>query len=344
MAGDAPAEPAKVRRIPAFVRLPRQPMLRHGLIVLVAAVACYALSVSISAFANAELASVAVYTIAIAGLAMLTGGTGQLSIGHGALMCIGAYAYAVFAEHQPHVPLVIGLLVAVGVTATAGVVVGLGAARLRGPYLAGVTLTLALAVPQLADVYFNSDQGVPVNLTPPSSVELNHWLAWICMLGALVTLLLLANLRTSRYYRSFTAVRDDEIAASLSGISVARTQILAFVLSAAAAGLAGALFAIVNLGATSGAFPLVLSILLIAGMMIGGIGRLVGAVWGGIVLVYVPIWLGHLVGNPSSSLAANLPYLVFGVLIIVIVLVAPGGIDAATRRCVAYVRRRARSA
>jgi branched-chain amino acid transport system permease protein len=136
-------------------------------------------------------------------------------------------------------------------------------------------------------------------------------------------------------------VRDDEIAASLAGISVARTQVLAFVLSAACAGLAGALFAIADLAATSGLFPLTLSIQLIAGMVIGGMGSLVGALWGAGLIVYIPIWLADILNNPTSSFAANLPQIVFGLLIIGVVLLAPGGLQGALRKSTARVRRRA---
>jgi len=315
-------------------------MLRHLSFALMAGIGCYALSVSVSDFANSQIATVALFTIAIAGLSMLTGGTGQLSLGHGALMAVGAYSYAELELHNPKVPLVVGLAVAAGATALAGCVLGVAAARLRGPYLAGVTLALGLATPQLADHYFNSDQGVPVNLTPPGSVQPDHWFAWITMLCALLTLVLLANLRKSRFHRSFTAVRDDEIAASLAGISVARTQIVAFVLSAACAGLAGGLLAIADLGATPGLFPLTLSIQLIAGMVIGGMGSLVGAVWGAALSVYIPIWLDDIVNSPSSTLAANLPQIVFGLLIIGVVLVAPSGLQGALRRGMAVINRR----
>ncbi len=329
------------RRLARSRHRPTQPLLRHLSFALIAAVGCYGLSVSVSDFANSEIATVALFAVAIAGLSMLTGGTGQLSLGHGALMAVGAYSYAELESHNPHVPLAVGLLVAVGAAALAGGVLGVAAARLRGPYLAGVTLALALVAPQLADHFFNSDQGVPVNLTPPASVETNHWLAWISMTCALLVFVLLANLRKSRFHRSFTAVRDDEVAASLAGISVARTQVLAFVLSAACAGLAGALLAIVDLGATSGLFPLTLSIQLVAGMVIGGIGSLFGAVWGAVLVVYIPIWLDDIVNSPSSTLAANLPQVVFGLLIVVVILLVPGGIQGGLRRGVALMRRRA---
>lgn len=342
MSSTTPVVTPAARRLPAFVRWPRQPLARHLTFAGLAAAGAYLLSVSVSSLANSDLASVALFAVAIAGLSMLTGGTGQLSLGHGALMAVGAYSYAELELHQPKVPLVVGLLVATAATAVAGGFIGIAAARLRGPYLAGVTLALALAVPQLADHYLGGDQGVSVNLTSPGSVDPNHWLAWICILSALVTMVLLANLSKSRFHRSFTAVRDDEIAAALGGISVARTQILAFVLSAACAGLGGALLAIADLGATSGLFPITLSIQLIAGMVIGGMGSLVGAVWGAALVVYIPIWLTDVVNSPTSTLAANLPLLVFGALIVGVVLLVPGGIQGLLRRLFVLVSARLR--
>ncbi|MDA8040012.1 MAG: branched-chain amino acid ABC transporter permease [Actinomycetota bacterium] len=334
----APPEQGGRRRLSELVRLPRQPLLRHGLLTVAGGVLCYALSISVGSLTNANIATVAVYTVVIAGLSLLVGGTGQVSLGHAALMAIGAYSYADLEVHNPHVPLVAGLLFATALTGVAGLVIGVAAARLRGPYLAGVTLALGLAVPQLADHYFNSDQGIPVQLTPPSSIEINHWLDWICLLSALVVLFLLANLRSSRWYRAFAAVREDEIAASLSGISVARAQVLGFVLSAACAGLGGALLALVNLGATSGAFPISLSISLIAGMVVGGTGTLIGAVWGGILVVYVPLWLSSATSN-QTNFGANLPNMIFGALIVLVVLLAPQGIQGGLNRLAARARR-----
>lgn len=339
-AEELPTTPA--RSVPSWLRLPRQPLLRHGLLTLLGGVACYLLSVQVSSFANFNIAEVAAYTVVIAGLALLVGGTGQVSLGHAALMAVGAYAYADIEVHNPHLPLAVGLVFATALTAAAGGIVGAAAARLRGPYLAGVTLALGLAVPQLADHYFSSDQGIPVTFTPPSSVEANHWLAWICLLCALGVLFLLANLRTSRWARAFSAVRDDEVAASLAGISVARTQILGFVISAACAGLGGALLAICNLGATSGAFPISLSILLIAGMVIGGTGTLVGAAWGGLLVVYGPIWLDDAAHSTTSSFGVNLPEIVFGALIVLVVIFFPDGIQGSINRLIHRLREKSR--
>jgi len=321
------------------VRLPRQPLPRHLLLTLVGGAACYVLSVTVSSLANFNLAEVAAYVVVIAGLALLVGGTGQISLGHAALMAVGAYAYADLESHNPHVPMVVGLLFATVLAAVGGGIVGAAAARLRGPYLAGVTLALGLAVPQLADHFFNSDQGIPVTVTNPPSIEANHWLAWICLLSALVVLFLIANLRSSRWWRAFSAVRQDEIAASLAGINVGRVRVLGFVLSAACAGLGGALLALCNLSASSGAFTVVLSIQLIAGMVVGGTATLLGAVWGGVLVVYVPTWLAN-VASTTTNFGANLPLMLFGVLIIIVVLIAPDGIQGSLNRLGRLVRRR----
>ena len=334
----APPAPS---RLPGWVRLPRQPLARHGLLTIAGGVVCYILSVTVSSLANFNIAEVAAYAIVIAGLALLVGGTGQISLGHAALMAVGAYGYADLESHNPHLPLVVGLLFATALAGVGGGVVGAAAARLRGPYLAGVTLALGLAVPQLADHYFNSDQGIPVTLTPPSTVESNHWLAWICLLCALVVLFLLANLRSSRWWRAFGAVRQDEIAASLAGINVGRVRILGFVLSAACAGLGGALLALAQLQASSGEFPVSLSIQLIAGMVVGGTGSLIGAVWGGILVVYAPLWLANVTSN-TTNFGANLPLMLFGVLIVLVVLVAPNGIQGLLNRAFFLVRRTVR--
>ena len=131
---------------------------------------------------------------------------------------------------------------------SAGAVIGLAAARLRGPYLAGVTLAVAVVVPALAvtfDGVFNGEQGLSVPVEPPPlslgpDFPYERWQAWVALARPPCwSLLLLANLVRSRFGRTFRAVRDDEVAARLAGIHVARTQVLAFVVSAATAGLGG---------------------------------------------------------------------------------------------------------
>lgn len=318
---------------------------RHHLVsavgAVVAGVALFLLSDNVNAFTDQQLANIGLFTIALAGLTVLTGLNGQLSLGHGALMAIGAYTTALLLAHS-RLPMTVVVLAAGGVTAGAGVVVGLAAARLRGPYLAGATLALAVALPDVANQYpriLGADQGIAVpSLTPPAWLGPHftpqRWLAWISLATALFVLVVLANLSSGRLGRSFRAVRDDEVSAALAGVAVARTQVTAFVVSAACAGVAGALLALAVGQVGSGDFPLSLSLSLVVGTVLGGIGSLVGAVWGAIVLVY----LNEVATSASAHLglsansAPNLALVVYGVVLIVVMMAFPAGIQGGVRR------------
>src|SRR5579883_2696577 len=274
----AAARVALLRALRRF-RLPRLPLVRHLLLAVAGGVLLFVITLELSPFDNYELGQIAAYAIAIAGLSLLTGVNGQISLGHGAFMAVGAYTLA-------------QLLAATAVAAAAGLVIAVPATRLQGPYLAGMTLLLALALPSLSDRYssfFGGDQGLPATAPgAPGSLDPQRWLAWLQILAALVVLVLLANLLDSRFGRAFRAVRDDEVAAATLGIHVARTKVTAFMVSAACAGLAGALVALSTGVVSTGEFPLSLSIFLLAGMVIGGAGTLMGAWWGAIAVVYLP--------------------------------------------------------
>jgi branched-chain amino acid transport system permease protein len=200
-----------------------------------------------------------------------------------------------------------------------------------------MTLLFALAVPSIADKWpatFGGDQGLTVSApTAPGSLSQEEWLTWIQILGALIVMVLLANLLWSRYGRAFRAVRDDEIAASLAGIHVARTKVMAFAISAGCAGLGGALLALSTGVVNTGAYSLTLSIQLLAAMVLGGTGTLFGMVWGGILLVYLPQWSTSVSSdfNLGSGANAYLATIIFGVVLIVAMLVAPNGIQGGLR-------------
>jgi branched-chain amino acid transport system permease protein len=145
---------------------------------------------------------------------------------------------------------------------------------------------------------------------------------------------LLANLVRSRYGRQFKAVRDDEISASLAGIPVARTQVLAFIISAGCAGLGGGLLALTNTNVGPGFFTLALSIQLLVAIVVGGMGSLIGAVIGAVVIVYLPTWANGISDNLglSKQVGANLALAIFGAVLILVMLTFPGGIVGAGRR------------
>jgi branched-chain amino acid transport system permease protein len=307
-------------------------MLRHLLFGAVAAVGFYLLTSSLSSFNDFRVGEIALYAIALAGLSLLTGTNGQISLGQGAFMAVGAYTLGVLMNHT-HWPLVVDVLAAIVLSGTLGLVVGMPASRLKGPYLAGMTLILALGLPRIADKYsafFGGDQGLTVNApTPPGTIDPQRWLTWIEIAGSIIVLILLANLIRSRFGRSFRAVRDDEIAAALSGIHVARTKVLAFTVAACCAGLAGAFLGLSIGVVNTGEFSLSLSIYLLAGMVLGGAGSLVGAWWGAIVLVFMPGWSTSIANsfNLGSAVGANLALVIFGLVLIMVIMVAPMGIQ-----------------
>ncbi|GIJ76202.1 branched-chain amino acid transport system permease protein [Micromonospora phaseoli] len=333
-------------------------VLRHLAFATGAALVVLVLSYQLDSFRNFQLATVAAYLCATAGLTVLTGLCGQLSLGHGALMATGAYTLALvqnaFAERGLTAGglLILSLAVAVLATVVVGAVVGVAAARLRGPYLAGLTLAVAVVVPALTVTFngvFNGEQGLSVPMAPaPRALgpyfPYERWQLWTAAVATLLCLVLLANLVRSRYGRAFRAVRDDEVAARLAGIHVARTQVIAFVVSAASAGLGGALLAVLAQSVSPGAFGLTLSLFLLMAVVIGGLGRLAGAVWGAFLLVALPDLTHSLTSlftlSPAAAqrLEGNLPLAIFGVTLIVVMIAAPGGVQGLLSRLTGTLR------
>src|SRR5580692_8283949 len=308
------------------------------LILLTAAIAVVA-SIQLNAYRDFQIAEIAVDVTAVAGLTVLTGLSGQISLGHGGFMAIGAYTTALLLIHL-NWPFMVVLLASGLITAAAGAIVGVAAARLSGPYLAGATLLFGVALPSFAYAYqgvFGGDQGLTVVFSAPgflgAGFPLTRWQAWVATATALVTLTLLASLSRSRIGRNWRAVRDDEVAAALAGINVAATRVLAFVVSAACAGLAGGLLAIVTGLVAPGAFTLTLSIALLTAAVIGGLGTLPGAVWGSLVIVLVPTYATDVATSHglSSSVASNIPVAAYGAVLILVMLLFPQGIQGAVR-------------
>ena len=313
---------------------------RRLAIAVVTAAIVWFLSVKLTTFRDYQIAQVAVYVPAVAGLTVLTGLSGQISLGNGAFMAIGGYTTALLLLHL-NWPFIAALVASAAVTAVAGGVVGVAAARLRGPYLAGATLILGVALPTLATAYagvFGGDQGLNVTFTAPAflgaAFPLTRWQAWVATAVALVSLVLLANLCYSRIGRNWRAVRDDEVAAALDGVNVAVTRVLAFVVSAICAGLAGSLLAIVTSLVAPGAFTITLSIALLTAAVIGGLGSLPGALWGSLLIVLVPTYVTDVATSHglSSSAGSNIPIAAYGAVLILVMLAFPQGIQGGLHR------------
>jgi branched-chain amino acid transport system permease protein len=329
--------------------LARSTLARSVAWVVLAAVVLIVISGFISAYNDLQLATGLYYFAALAGLTVLAGQSGQISLGHGALMAVGAYTVALLMGNEGWA-LVPAMAAAVVVSALVGIPVGAAASRLRGPYLAGATLAFAVGLPALADKFsglFGGENGLSINPPIPPSwlgadFPLERWEAWIAGGGALVVLFVLYNVIEGGVGRSLRAVRDDEIAASLCGLSVGRTQTTAFIVSAGCAGLSGAILAVVLQLAQPGAFPLQLSLSLLTGVVLGGLGSLLGAMWGAALLTLLPNWTTDLAHSFSLStkVSANLPLAVYGVVLIVAMIVWPSGIQGGVRA----PRRRQRAA
>ncbi len=325
-------------------------VLRHLGFALLGLLVVVLVLESTSEFRNAQFAAMAYLGIAAGGLTVLTGLNGQLSLGHGAFMAIGAYTTALlYQDSEPPLPLVGVLLVATLVTLVAGAVVGVAAARLHGPYIAGATLALAVAVPGIALFFgdtLGGEQGlnvlvpeIPAQFADAAFFVTGHevsnskYVAYIGWLSLIVTFVMLANLARSRVGRTWRAVRDDEVSAEIAGINLGRARVLAFVVSTACAGLAGAVLAMsARITAPSG-FTLTLSLTLLSAVVLGGLGSLLGALVGAALLTFLPQVVSGLGSDLGLSdvRAAELSPLVYGLTMMLVILLAPAGIVGSLR-------------
>ena len=278
-------------------------------------------------------ASVAIYVIAISSIILLTGYSGQVSLGQGALLAIGGYAAALSRNHFG-APVWLTFCIAILAAAFGGYLLGLAAARLSGPYLAGTTLALAIGLPSIANQFsiLGGEQGLLYDIgAPPASLGADFtqykWFFWIASLAALLSIYWLRNIMKSRFGRSWKAVRSNDVAAELAGINSGRNKVLAFTISAGIAGLAGALLAMTISTVSPGAFPLALSFSLATGAVLSGVTTLGGVMIGAVTLVAIPEIVGSALSRFESSevVANNLPGLVVSALLILTVLFVPNG-------------------
>jgi branched-chain amino acid transport system permease protein len=321
----------------------RWPRIAVWALTAAAVLAHYALAPRlVSDFHSRDLAQAGVFFIAIVGLNILTGYTGQISLGHGALMAVGGYTTAALVVHEHWrdvwtIPLA-GL--AAGIV---GFLIGLPALRLSGLYLALATFAFAVAMPSLLRKFSGLTGGgeglrlledAPLQVTGISgtvtifghSMTQNHflyYLAWgIGLVGFVVAWLLVRG----RVGRTFRAVRDSEVAAASVGINLARAKTLSFALSGVYAGVAGSLLAIQNEIVNPLSFTFLLSILILVGTVVGGLGSLPGMVLGAFFVVYLPDVSTRL------STAPGVPDFVYGAAIIVVMILLPTGAGGLLRR------------
>lgn len=467
-----------------LLRVPGARLVSHALIALAAWLVLTWINGSVDPLMSSNLAMVAMFATAMFGMVILVGLSGQVSLGNGALMAIGGYIFALTTMNWQTVP-IIGVpmngwwgmgFVAIGGIVFGLVIGGLGA-RLQGPYLAGLTLGIAVGIPAIANRFpqiFGGENGLmltvpypeggyaPVDTgsdtqyadTLPTSQDgasafptafpsdgaslapsdlltadnfpsagassdlltadnfptaapsdlltadnfpsagatsdmltadnfpsagassdmltastypsvdpsafpdtgtttdvsggidagfiIEKWQASLAILVACIVLFMALNLVRGRQGRAWRAVRDDPVAAAVSGISPAGSKVSAFVISSLFAALAGGVYVQILSLVAPGAFPLGLSLSLLVGIVLGGRSSLVGAVIGALLLVWLPQFILTLSEDRgwSEQVTNNMPNLIYGLLVVLVVLVAPGGIVGSMQALISKTFRR----
>jgi len=320
-----------------------------------------------ASISQTQLWSQALYIgVAAMGLNILTGYNGQVSLGHGAFFGIGAYTSAILIKSHgwQFLPT---LAIAAALCFVVGMLVGFPALRVKGLYLALVTLGLAVVFPQLVNRYVPHDlcptcttstiSMTRVELAPPAWVPTSvsvigrddQWAYYVTLGALLIGLVVMVYLVRTRFGRALIAVRDHEAAAETVGINIAQVKVLAFAISALYAGIAGSCSVLVDHTADGNSLKTFqLSIEFLVAVVIGGVATVVGPLIGAWIVVFLqhviadllPNWVGdtgllhRVVGDPAASPA------IFGLLLIFFVFVLPDGIVGGCKRLAAWMGRR----
>jgi len=278
----------------------------------------------VKSFITFQMTQLLVYALAVLALNILTGGSGQFSLGQSAFYAVGAYTSGILME-QYNVNYALTLPVSGILCFGVGFLFGQPALRLSGVYLALATFALATAMPQLLKLNFlepwtGGVQGLVV--TKPDApfglpMSQDMWLYYFTLVISIAIYIGAVNLLRSRSGRAFMAIRDNEIAASAMGIDVALYKTLAFGVSAGITGIAGSLGAIVVQFVAPDSFTITLAIQLFLGMVVGGVGWLPGSIVGAAFIIFVP--------NIAEGVSKGLSGAVFGVLLFLVIYVVPHG-------------------
>jgi branched-chain amino acid transport system permease protein len=271
-----------------------------------------------------QMTMLLIYGIAVLALNILTGGSGQFSLGQSAFYAIGAYTSAILMEHFD-VNYALTLPIAGLVCFAVGYLFGQPALRLSGVYLALATFALATAMPQLLKLGFfehwtGGVQGLVVTKPDaPFGMKMSQdmWLYYFTLVVTIAIYVGSVNLLRSRSGRAFMAIRDNEIAASSMGVNVALYKTLAFGVSAGITGIAGGLGAIAVQFVAPDSYTITLAISLFLGMVVGGVGWLPGSFVGSAFIIFVP--------NIAESVSKGLSGAVFGVLLFLVIFLVPHG-------------------
>lgn len=315
----------------------RTQLLKTGLLVA-ALVVAFLTPFNMEDLELEKLATVGTFALGAMGLAVLTGFSGQISVGHGAFMGIGAYTTAILVADRA-APWYLSIGVAAVVCFAAGALVGLPALRIRGPALALATLGLAVLFPAVIrkyDTVTGGSQGKNLfeyRFRAPGWTGLTdeQWVYYVVLAFLLAALLLMRNLVRSRVGRGLIAIRDNEVAAEVLGVNIAAYKVLAFGTSAMLAGLGGALAVAINPNVSPGDYDIQLSIRLLVMAVVGGIATIGGPLLGATVVFYVNEEIRDRVGDIIDQ-GEELAPVVFGAALILLMMLMPDGLIGGTRR------------
>jgi branched-chain amino acid transport system permease protein len=287
--------------------------------------AAIALTFFIKGYQLFQATMVLSYAVALLGLNILTGYNGQISLGHGAFYAIGAYTTAILMEHA-NMPYWATIPLAAVVCLVVGYLFGWPALKLEGLYLALATFALGVAMPQLlkykhVEQWTGGVQGI-VLMKPdaPFGLKLSgdQWL-YLFALGVAIVLFVIAhNLLTSGTGRAMRAIRDQPLAAEAMGVDNSHYKAMTFGVSAAYTGVGGALSALAVGFVAPDSFTMFLSISLLVGIVVGGVGTLWGAFFGAIFIMFVP--------SLAEKVSKAAPWAVYGAVLIVFMFAMPSGV------------------
>lgn len=308
--------------------------VKHWMLGVLVAMLLVAMPLVAPSYLTFQLTGVMAYAVAAIGLNLIIGYAGQISLGHNAFFALGAYTAALSVAHL-HVHYVASVLIAAAVTFVVGYLAGFPAQRLKGLYLALITLVLAVSVSPVIKhfkAYTNGMSGLSVDRpTPPvwSGLTQDAWVYYVVLLFTAVCFFLARNFVAGSTGRALTAIRQAPLAASSMGVDVNGYKVLIFGLGSMFAGIGGAIFNFSIGFIAPDSFNLLLSVSFLAAIVVGGLGTVWGALVAGLFLQFVPSYASDI----SNALAGA----VYGGILIVCMFFMPKGIVGSA---IAWLRER----
>jgi len=318
-----------------------------GLVVLFVA-----LPLSLNEYYLSILNLILIAVVGALGLNILVGYTGQISVGHGALMSVGAYTAANLITRL-HAPFWLAVPVGGMMAAAIGAVIGVPSLRIKGLYLAIATLAGQLIIEWTINHVPWISGGVQASIDVPrpsvlgTQLKTQTQLYFFLLLFAALATVGMMNLARSRIGRAFIAIRDQDVAAEIIGIDIFRYKLLSFAVASFYAGVTGVLYTYYLGVANYEQFQINVSIDYLAMIIIGGLGSVLGSIFGAIFVTMLPIatrWtlesLGGLIFSPSelANIIPNLRLMIFGALIIIFLALEPEGLNRLWRNVLGYFR------